>query len=176
MKKCYASKKNTIIRYSKLILGICFGLFLMAVALILWDDTDREMMALCGLSFFLGVLSVVYYPCFDILFFREYSLSDEGITIQYAGRKQVLQPWNKVSQICRCEIHRASNGGIWDDVIWVTFGHIKNGPPDDKRRWNNPEYGLLHFRSVLTLEYTPERFAEFQRYAPCEILDYRSVR
>lgn len=175
MNRCYCSKENNNARIFNLVLGIPCAFALVAAGFVLWDASDAQMMVLCIGAVMIGIMAIVNFVLFDILYFREYDVSEYGITIRYFGRKEVLHRWDKVTQICRCIIHRSGTGATQDDVIWITFGQIKNGPPHEKYRWRTISYGLRHFRTVLTLEYTPERLNEIKNYTTLDISDYRHI-
>lgn len=107
---------------------------------------------------------------------REYELSDQGITIQYLGRFRRLYSWDSIRKICICTVFRTSDRLPGTLVIWCTLGKIHKEPPKGNRiSWNQPEYTLMHFRSVLLVEYSPERLEEFQKYSKREIPDYRDL-
>ncbi len=169
MKKCYYSKKYVMLhRFLYGLVFVCSGT-LITLGIWLYSEAPVEscITIFIGLAFILyGVLSIV---CFD----RDYELTEEGIIVQYAKRKKVFYSWECINQICICKIFCSGNHAFETPVIWCTAGNIKHAPPDPKRRWDDSEYLFFHFRSILTMEYTPERLAEFQKYARIEIQDFR---
>lgn len=173
MQKCYFSEKHTRERW----IGIICSLFV-SITLIgfgIYTALATEDGILFCILLFLGLFFILYGTLYDLYVSREYALSENGITIRYAKRKIVYFPWKCISQICICVIHKGKIEGVKDDVIWCTVGKIKKGPPNMARRWNEAEYGFIHFHSVLTIEYTPERLAEFKKYSNQDIPDYRDV-
>lgn len=169
MKKCYFTKKNRIIRNVCLFCAIACSCIMLVISYAFWHEAFEECMFL--LAF--GVIVLLYGVLFDVYFTREYKLTKQGIQIRYAKRITKLYLWENISQICICSIHRSANGATWDEVIWCTVGNIKNGPPHPSRNWNSMEYSLVHFKSVLTMEFSPERFDEFKMFYIDEIVDYR---
>lgn len=179
MQKCYSSKKNTIIRRFCLITSILLSIFLMGLGVSTWFLEPKPMpdvVAIRWILFALGSLILFYGFLLELQFSREYEICEQGILIRYITGRTRVYPWASINQICLCTIHVSGTGATWDEVIWCTAGKIKKGPPHPSRRWNDTEYGLRYFSSVLTMEYSPERLAEFEKYAPCHIEDYRSMR
>lgn len=173
MQKCYFSEKHTRERWTCIIFSLFVSITLIGFGIYTAPATESGILS--GILFFSGLLFIVYGILYDLYMSREYALSENGITIRYGKRKIVHFPWKYISQICICVIHQGKIEGVKDDVIWCTVGTIKKGPPNMARRWNEAEYGFIHFHSVLTMEYTPERLANFKRYSNRDIPDYRDV-
>lgn len=173
MEKCYFSPKHTKERWIAGIACSFVSITLTGFGIFALLTTEGNILA-CILIF-LGVFFALYGILFDLYMSREYSLNEDGILIRYAKRKSVFFPWSRIDQICICVIHQGKIEGVKDDVIWCAVGKIKNGPPNMARRWNEAEYGFIHFRSVLTMEYTPERLADFKKYSNRDIPDYRDI-
>lgn len=172
MEKCYFSQKNKVLRYTILFLAVIESSVLVTLGLILWEKSI-DIAVLCCILIALG-LSINFYGIFRFLILnRGYELNGQGISIQYTKRKKAFYSWDEITQVCICEIHRSANGATSDVVIWCTAGTIINGPPDPARRWNSSEYELSHFRSVLTMEYSPDRLVEFKKFVRGNISDYR---
>ena len=169
MKKCYFTKKNRIIRYFCLFCATVCSCIMLGISYAFW----HEAFVACMLLLVFGVIVLLDGVLFDVYFTREYELTEQGILIRYAKSITKLYRWENISQICICSIHRSANGATWDEVLWCTIGKIKKGPPHPSRSWNSTEYSLLHFRTVLTMEYTPERLDEFRKFYIDEIADYR---
>lgn len=172
MKKCYYSQKNTVLRYTILFLSVIESIVLIALGLILWEQSINVVLLCCILIAF-GLLINLYGVFHFLILNRGYELNSQGISIQYTKKKKLFYPWDEITQVCICEIHRSANGATKDIVIWCTIGSIVNGPPDPSRRWNSSEYELSHFRSVLTVEFSPDRLIEFKKFVKGNISDYR---
>lgn len=175
MEKCYNSKEYTRIRAFCLIGSIVLSIFMSGFGVASWI-IDSESVGIRWIFFVSGILLLFYGLTLDLHISREYEITEQGILIRYWKRHTRFYPWDRIEQVCLCSIHRGGNGVTWDEVIWCTAGKIKKGPPHPSRRWNWTEYELRYFSSVLTMEYSPERLAEFEKYAPCHIEDYRSMR
>lgn len=173
MEKCYFSPKHTKERWIGIICSLFVSITLTGFGV--FTSLTTEDGILSYILIFLGVFFMLYGILYDLYMFREYELSENGITIRYAKRKTVFFPWKCISQICICRIHQGKVESVRDDVIWCSVGKIKNGPPNMARRWNEAEYGFIHFHSVLTMEYTPERLADFKKYSNRDIPDYRDI-
>ena len=174
MDKCYGSQKHKKERIINYVFTFLVSITLCVIGTVVAISTPESDKHACILLC-LGLLILLYGILFDLFMSREYELSENGIYIRYAKMKTVFFPWTCISQICICVIHQGKVEGVKDDVIWCTVGKIKKGPPNMARRWNEAEYGFIHFHSVLTMEYTPERLADFKKYSNRDIPDYRDV-
>ena len=172
MEKCYFSAKHKTGRVINYVAALFVSVVCLSLSAYLAITTANSIIH-AGLLLCIGLLMLLFGILFDLYMSREYALSEAGITIRYARRKTVFFPWSRISRICICVIHRGKIEGVEDEVIWCTVGEIKKGPPNMARRWNEAEYGFLHFHRVLTMEYTPERLTDFRKYANREIPDYR---
>lgn len=173
MQKCYFSEKPAEGRWIGIICSLFVSITLTGFGV--FTSLTTEDGILSCILIFLGIFFMLYGILYDLYMSREYELSENGITIRYAKRKTVFFPWKCISQICICRIHQGKVESVRDDVIWCTVGKIKKGPSNMARRWNEAEYGFIHFHSVLTMEYTPERLADFKKYSNRDIPDYRDV-
>ena len=176
MKACYYSKKNRILRCLLLIVGIlfCVGLITCGFFIILAYRSDDIVIVLCGafiilVGVFMGVECLLQYRLLN----RKYMVDTSGLYVQHTASKKQFYSWDRISQVCLCNIHRGTVDEIKDSVIWCTVGSIRWGPPDAKRRWNNPHYGIRYFHSVVTIEFSEERLLEFERFYSRNIADYR---
>lgn len=178
MKKCYFSRSHTIFGRATLIVCSALGVGLIALICAAWNEigTIHERILFCVI-FGTGLLCIFYAVTYFLFSSREYALSEQGITIRYAGRRSVFYSWSCIRLICVCTVNRSSViEGKGERVIWCTAGKIRKAPPDPvSRRWNTEEYLYLHYRSILTMEYSPERLEEFRKYSGREIPDYRDI-
>lgn len=176
MKTCYFSRKNKYVRYLLLIVGVLsfcglttYGLFIM----LSYRLEDRIIIP-CGLLMIVvGIFMAIECSSQYRLLNRKYMVDSTGLYVQHTHRNKQFYPWNQMLEICLCDIHRGSHEQIKDTVIWCTISTIKGGPPDTKRRWNSPYYGIRYFRSVITIEFSEERLSEFKRFYSGSIADYR---
>ena len=125
-------------------------------------DCRRE----AGALLVLGVLIGLYGILSDLIATREYAIDARGITLRYWKRKTVFYPWSSVSQICVLAYQAGSARG---DVIRCIIGK----PPKDSRKILRSPSPFFRFRSVLTMEYTPERLEAFRLCSGRNIPDYR---
>lgn len=174
MNKCYFSQRHRRERIVNIVatLFCCITMWIFSVVSAISTPGSLKLTVLLGC---LSWACFLFGICFDLYMSREYALSERGITIRYAKRKLVFYPWESIGHICICVIHQGKIESTNDVVIWCTTGKIKNVPPNLSRYWNIAEYGLMHFRSVLTIEYTPERSADFKKYSNRDIADYRGI-
>lgn len=172
MERCYYSQKNTVLRYTLLLLAVIESVVLIALGIVFWRNALNTIV-LCCVLIVLGLLVLIYGVFHFLILNRGYEINVHGIWVQYTQKIRTFYPWNDIAQICICEVHRSANGATKDVVIWCTLGSIVNGPPDPGRCWNSSEYELSHFRTVLIVEYSPERLSEFERLFNGDIADYR---
>ena len=172
MKKCYYSHKTQWVRplFDVLIIVtplLCIG-FSIGVYLNYPEDWGAALfIVLLGVGSFFGIgISASYL-------YGEYTLDSDGITVWYFNRFRFFYPWSSITQICLCTINKHRHEYVHYDVIWCTVGEIRGGPLKLARRWNESEYRCIRSRSVVTIEYTPERLAEFKQYVDRYIPDYR---
>lgn len=190
----YAQNPNPIITLICLGLGICFGfaifigwrisigIIVLSIIAFVWIDRvyaqyPSIVYACYGFGFGFGLFILIFHGIIGpVEATREYELSDQGITIQYLGRYRRFYSWSSIRKICVCTLFRTSDRLPGELVIWCTTGKIRKEPPRGNRTsWNTQEYILMHFRSVLTMTYTPERLEEFKKYSKREIPDYRDL-
>lgn len=176
MKRCYFSKEHTCenriliaAHLFNVLLPFGFGLYG-----VLTNQQDAWL--LFGVALCISLILLIPGTLYLIYLYGEYALSSEGITLLYAKKYRLFFPWSSITQICLCTIHKTKGAYKKDHVIWCTVGKIKGGPPNLAPRWNEFEYGFIRFRSVLTMEYTDERLAEFKKYTNREIPDYREMK
>lgn len=125
-------------------------------------DCRRE----AGALLVLGVLIGLYGILSDLVATREYAIDSGGITLRYWKRKTVFYPWSSVSQI---GVFAYQAGSARGDVIRCIIGK----PPKDSRKILRSPSPFFRFRSVLTMEYTPERLEAFRLCSGRNIPDYR---
>lgn len=170
MVRCYFSKKH---QWGRSITAL-FAIFDAGVlaglgGYFLWTEADLNVRMLAGGVLGLGLMIGLFGIVNDLVLTREYAIDPNGITLRYAGRKRVFHPWSQVSQICVCVIHPGKLECVRDEVIWCNLGKARRLPP----RRKNWEYEVFHFRSVLTVEFTPERLEAFRLCSGRDIPDYR---
>lgn len=109
---------------------------------------------------------------------RRYQLDQNGITIKYFLGIHKLYLWSDISEIAICKIHYAAGSTKHCVGIRCAIG-IENCVPSDaksaREEWSSRTYEILRARKIVTIYYTDERFAEFLKYCPLEIKDYRNL-
>lgn len=177
MELCFNSPEHLKERKSAVVCTcVAVGIILAdGIIIFLQDPTDsvRTISSVCCIG--IGILIVIAARIVDSIMYRSYSLSDEGITIQYGKYRTAFHSWAEVTQICLCTVNTTKSIVSYRDeeVIWCTFGKIRKGPPKMGLRWNDVTFRMMHFKKVLTILYKPERLEEFHKYCHREIPDYR---
>ena len=175
MKDCYYSRKNKSVRCFLLICSAFFGgITIYGLFIIFAYSTEDSMIIPYGLLMIsVGVFAIIEVLLQYRLLNRKYKVDSTGLYIQHSRNNQQFYPWKHIYQVCLCNIHQGSHERVYDTVIWCVVGAIKEGPPDIKQRWKSPHYGIWHFHSVITIEYSAERLSEFNRFYRRSIADYR---
>lgn len=184
---------NPIPAYICYALGLCFGVAIfigfqesigiiaLSVIAFVWIDGvygqyPSFVCEVSGCEFSFMLLFMILGIIDPIVKTREYELSNQGITIRYLGKYKRTYSWDCIRRICICTVFRSSDRLPGKLVIWCTAGKVRKEPPKGNRiSWNQGEYILMHFRSILLVEYSPERLEEFKKYSKQEISDYRDL-
>ena len=165
MVRCFHSRRYRIEQAAGRILTLLETVMVAGLGvyfLVTREDCRREAGALLAL----GVLIGLYGILSDLINTREYSIDTEGITLRYWKRKTVFYPWSSVSQIC---VFAYQAGNARGDVIRCIIGK----PPKNPRKVLRSPSVFFRFRSVLTMEYTPERLEAFRLCSGRDIPDCR---
>ena len=169
MEKCYYSRQYRTYSWINIMCGLFSGMLLVPISIFEW----RESVLWCSILLTLGCAIVVHTALFVIFLNRKYDVNDKGITIQYLGRFSVFYPWKNVESACVGITHRSGTGTTQDTVIWCTTKKRKHQPPTASRRHISWEHDFYHCSSIITIEFSEERYRNFSRYYVREIPDYR---
>lgn len=169
MEKCYFSQQYRIYTRINLVLGSIAGSIPVFIGMLVKDESLFG----CGALLILGCAIVIYTILFVVFLNRKYDVDEKGITIQYANRYTVFYPWEKIQLVCVGITHRSGTGTTQDTVIWCTTKKRKCPPPTELRRRTSWEYDFFHCNSVITIEFSEERYNNLVCYYPEYIPDYR---
>lgn len=168
MKKCYYSREYHIYSWINIIGGLFAGSVLILIGMFVRDESLPG----CSMLFVLGSTIIVHTSLFVIFLNRKYDVNEKGIVIQYANRYTDFLSWERVQLACVGITHRSGTGATQDKVIWCTTNKTKCLPPTESRRHTSWEYDFFHYNSVITIEFTEERYNEFTCYYQQDIPDY----
>ena len=110
---------------------------------------------------------------------RKYTIDAHGMTIYYPFGILRSYSWDEFGEIAVCKVHYAPRGNNHILAIRCHIGQEENGPKRAKNArepWQSQDYELRNHKRVISVFYTPERHAEFQRLCPLPIQDYRRLR
>lgn len=172
MKQCYCSQKIQKGRPVLVVLVIFVTLLYLGCSIGIYLDSPEDWVPALIVAL-IGIVSFVLLGIAVLYMYGGYTLDSDGITVSYLNRVRFFYPWSSITQICLCTINLNRHEYVHYDVIWCTVGKIRGGPPKLGWLWNETEYRCIRSRSVVTIEYTPERLAEFQQYVDRYIPDYR---
>lgn len=135
--------------------------------------------------FLTPMICLILFPLMVCAFFvsfitaRRYLLDSSGILIQYPFHIRHHIPWEQFSEISLCKIHYASASDKHVCAIRCVIGAEKHGPKQAcvaNESWSTPEYEILHCRHIFSIFYTPDRIADFHRFCPYPLADYRHLK
>ena len=181
MDLCLNSRKNRIEICVCSLFGFSVGFFLVILAFFcLFRYTiDMLLCISCILLFLMGCSVCGLFLFIFIVSTREYLVDPNGITIRYFRRHKVKYLWKDIGTIIVCDVnHAPKNPDNFDLVIRISIGIEKNGPPCRNEPtilsrhdlWRCSEYGLIHFRNVILIEYSESRLAQIQEMSQKDIV------
>lgn len=190
MEICLNSRKRKWERIILLLLLMSVGSMLMILSVFAYKSTSNHTsfsiaaviwLLLLGASF--CILTILH----DIFLSREYKLSPQGIEIRYIKRIVVQYPWQSVSSIIACDMnHAAKDSSVFDYVLRIAIGDEKYGPNNNNgnkdftlagyERWRTHGYSIMHFKTVIILDYTPERRAQIEEQSGIKVQDNMSKK
>jgi hypothetical protein len=141
-----------------------------------WENEIRYWIA-CGLVILgTGAYLLVSVWCF-LLTMRKYSVSREGIRIQYPLCKPVFYPWEQISDVGICNVHYNTKGPLRHQVVLrIVIGPEDRGPKQGLGSWTGWGYELRHMQNVITLSYNSRRLLELEKLCPMGVADYRHIK
>lgn len=118
---------------------------------------------LAGFCAFWGYITI-------ILVERKYSLCPEGIVVEYSKHRPRQIPWDKVSEVAICHIHRSKNrNGII--AIRVAIGDVFVSSDDPYGLWQESRFSLEFYKNVVIIAHSAETEEEFRRICPIPIIN-----
>lgn len=140
---------------------------------------------------FIGAL--IFWPGFytffslfgnSALLLRKFRIDRSGITIREYYGLQKFYSWDKISCVVLCDCNTATKHPEWFmKAIRLSIGEEPRGPigkKEKKRFWNQLEtwrfedYMGLHFRKIIVLDYSKERFAQIEQMSGIKAINRRS--
>lgn len=108
---------------------------------------------------------------------RKYAISEHGITISNIGSRNSFYSWQAFRDVGICKVHYTSRLPYeYDVVIRFSLIHENTGPKSGVWGfWATEIYELLHFRQIILLTFSQERFNQLVSVYPNEISDYRTI-
>ena len=174
MKKCYSSRQYIIYsRFNAICGSLCGSIMILLGVFTSVILTENESPTWCGILLILGISIITYTILFVVFLNRKYDVNENGITISYANRYTMFYPWESIQFACVAITHRSGTGTTQDVVIWCTTKKRSCHPPTELRRRISWEYDFFHCNSVITIEFSEERYQEFAHYYQECIPDYR---
>ena len=110
---------------------------------------------------------------------RKYHVSIDGLTIFYPFGIKHHFAWNEFCEIALCKIHYASGSSKHILGIRCAVTSEQSVPKNAilaREWWSSMGYEFIHFRKLITIYYTDERFVEIKKFCPVTIKDYRHLK
>ncbi len=179
MNKCWYSKRKKATWYFSCIICLLYAV-ITGAAIKSFRNLPFYFFCDCLITIWLVKAAIFYYL---VLLSRSYQATEEGFFLRNFKRI-VRYSWDEVSEISVCDVHHASRGMAHDKIIRVVIGKEKNGPTNSKaprsigglERWRKASYSLRHYKKIIMIEYSEERFLQIQNVYKKEIQDYRTER
>ena len=171
MKYCWSIHN----RQSPLMPACVILLALMSIPEILGQNSDelRLKMSVLFLALFWG-------PAFwAFISARQYKIESDGMTVKYPFGYIRKYRWSAFSEIALCKIHYSARGTNPTLAIRCVIGKESFGPANasaSNEWWSTAGYEVIHFRRVISVYCTAERYTEFLKCCPHPIEDYRYLR
>lgn len=101
--------------------------------------------------------------------FVKYKIVEEGLWIKYPLEFPKILPWTDFQQICVC-YSNTSGPGTYVFICFIKHGEQKSFMSG---RWKAGSF--LHYRSVITMDYTFELYKSIKKMCPYDIVDLRET-
>ena len=176
MEPCYNERKHVRWSWELLIFALVSFFGVVIATLVGWKNESRYWIA-CGLVILgTGAYLVMSVLCF-LITIRKYSVSREGIRIQYPLCKPVFYPWEQISDVGICNVHYNTKGPLRHQVVLrIVIGPEDRGPKQGLGSWTGWGYELRHMQNVITLSYNSRRLLELEKLCPMGVADYRHIK
>ena len=188
MEKCLNTLKH---KWSNLILLVFFlsvGMLFIILAVVAYKSISSHTVPITIailLFFMLGIVICLLNIAHYIIQSRKYSLDSQAITICYMNRVKVKYLWQDVSSIIACSIdHAPKDSSVFDYVLRIAIGEEEHGPNGNKynkkltlagyETWRTYSYSLMHFKTIIILDYTSERKAMIEELSGIQILEEKT--
>lgn len=127
-----------------------------------------------------GFITLYTFPLFfSFIGSRKYKVSSDGIIVKYPFGINKLYSWDDFSEISLCKIHYASGSTKHILAIRCAIGYetcVPKNTTTARAQWSTMTYEVMHYQKLISIYYSPERYAEFEELCPYPIKDYRSLR
>lgn len=110
---------------------------------------------------------------------RKYEITRDGMYIKFPLTAMQFHRWSEFSEIALCKVHYAARSDMHTLAIRCVIGEEEFGPKRArvaKEIWSFTDYEYRHYKKIISIYYTEDRYAEFQSLCPLPIKDYRYLR
>ena len=110
---------------------------------------------------------------------RKYCIDENGLILSYPFGRVKVFCWSDISEVGICKVHYAARSDAHKVAIRCAIGIEEEGPSHAKtarESWQSLAYEVIHHKSVVSIYYTDERLAEFEKVCPVPIKDYTYLK
>ena len=173
MKYCLDITRDPKLRTREVVCLLLLEAAILLMMLLECTHGYRSMVVVC----YLGICVLTWLDAYVL--FRKYRVDPTGITMRYPFGYTMKYEWNHFVQIAVCRIHIKTRSHKEKVAIRFTTFTEPNGPHNAKyanEKWSSELYEILHWRQVISIEYTEDRYQEILSNCPYPIFDYRSLK
>ena len=127
----------------------------------------------------IGLLVIPFAVKMVFVSTRKYCVGETGLIISYPLGITSVFRWDEISEVALCKVHYAAGCDAHKVAIRCSIGSEDSGPSKAKfarESWQSVTYEVFHYKSIVSIYFTPERLAEFENFYPHHIKDYRHLK
>lgn len=176
MKYCWYESKSTVVRKIEPYMDV-FLLFILLYGM--KEDIQRmhiiPVLVISGFCFlFIGYMMLNWF-----VNERKYCLTERGISVKYPFGIQRHYVWSDFRDITVCKVRFVpKDRHSYSVAIRCATETEYPGPRSAvvaNEKWATEFYDTIHWKMLITIEYTDERYKEFHAICPQTIHDYRHL-
>ncbi len=175
MKYCWYETKSIIFRILEPI--VCLSVFYVLIRGLKEDAKRLHIVPLTVMA-----VCVFCIACYMVMNWfvgqRKYRVTERGISVQYPFGVHMEYVWSDFRDITLCKVRYAPKDRGYSVAIRCATETEYPGPRSAflaNEKWTTEFYDTMHWRTLVTIEYTPERYEEFATVCPQTIHDYRHL-
>ena len=172
MKYCLDIKRNPKFRKLEIasLLAIEFIAFLMFIKN---DHSWGRLLTIC----YLGICLLTWVDSYILT--RKYYVDPTGLTVSLTFGYNKKFKWEQIAQVAVCRVHMKARSH--KEMLAIRFSICANTiiPQNAvyaNEKWSSELYELLHWKNVISVEYSDARYEDIAKYCTSQILDCRHLK